>query len=37
MLTGGKTPNASADKKITFFAAGALLTGLTMLVIWLIG
>src|SRR5574344_1841089 len=28
--TGGRTPNASAERKITFFAAGALEIGLTI-------
>ena len=31
--TGGNTPNASADKKITFLAAGADEIGLTMFLI----
>ena len=35
--TGGSTPNASADRKITFFAAGAEDTGRTIFSIWLIG
>ena len=35
--TGGSTPNASADKKITFFAAGAADTGRTIFSIWSIG
>jgi len=30
METGGRTPNASADKKITFLAAGAEEIGRTM-------
>ena len=37
METGGNTPNASAERKITFFAIGALEIGLTILLIWLIG
>jgi hypothetical protein len=35
--TGGSTPNASAERKITFFAAGAEEIGLTMFWIWSIG
>ena len=34
--TGGSTPNASAERKITFLAAGPRL-GLTMLLMWSIG
>ena len=37
MDTGGRTPNASADRKITSLAAGAVDTGRTMFSIWLIG
>ena len=37
MLTGGRTPNASAESKITFLAAGALLIGLTIFEMWSIG
>ena len=37
METGGNTPKASADKKITFLAAGAEEIGFTILLIWLIG
>ena len=37
METGGSTPNASAERKITFLAAGAFDTGLTMFLMWKIG
>ena len=37
MDTGGSTPKASADRKITFFAAGAAETGRTMFSMWLMG
>ncbi len=35
--TGGSTPNASAERKITFLAAGAFDTGFTMFSMWKIG
>ena len=37
MDTGGSTPKASAERKITFFAAGAELMGRTMFLIWSMG
>ena len=37
METGGSTPNASADRNITFFASGAAETGRTIFSIWSIG
>ena len=37
METGGSTPNASAERKITFFASGAADTGRTIFSIWSMG
>lgn len=34
MDTGGRTPNASAERKITCFAAGPSEAGRTILLIW---
>ena len=37
METGGRTPNASADRKMTCLASGAAETGRTMFLMWSIG
>ena len=37
METGGRTPNASADRKMTFLAAGAEEMGRTMFWMWSMG
>ena len=37
METGGSTPNASAERNITLFAAGAVDTGRTIFLMWSIG